>query len=101
MDDELLNRILGDISTLKRSLQDNGTAKEWMSLNETSKYLGLSVRQLYRLISDNTIPFKVIPGTKKVRFRKRHLDLWIETGKNVNTDVIPVKAIKDINKFDS
>jgi len=96
-----------DSDILKKLLEDEGIKevlnrlkpKEWMDIHEAAKYLSLSVRSLYRLVNKNQIPYKYIPGTKQIRFKKRHLDIWLETGKNVLIDNIPSKLIKDINKI--
>ena len=99
MDPELLKKILED-DGVKEIVLRTLMPKEWMNIHEAAQYLSLSVRSVYRLIENNQIPFKYIPGTKKIRFKKRHIDLWLETGKNIMIDRIPAKVIKEINKYD-
>lgn len=100
MDSELLKQLMND-DVVKGEILKQLKFKEWMDIHETCEYLSISIRSLYRLIKDEKIPYKYIPGTKRIRFRKRHLDLWIETGRNVVTDSIPTKIIREINKLDS
>ena len=91
--------VWGNNKELKKEIH-NLKNNTWFSIQEAAQYLGVSVRTLYRLINDNKIPFKLIPGTTKIRFKKRHLDIWIETGKNAVTDKIPTKLIKEINDLE-
>ena len=99
MDSEFLKTLIED-EEVREEIVKNLKPKEWMDVHETAEYLSISVRSLYRLVKNNKIPYKYIPGTKRIRFKKRHLDLWLETGKNILTDRIPLKLIKEINKYD-
>ena len=98
MDSNLLKQLLED-EEIRDEILDKLKRKEWMNIHEAADYLSLSIRSLYRLIKKNKIPYKYIPGTKRIRFKKRHLDIWLETGKNVLTDNISTRLIKDINKI--
>lgn len=97
--EETLRKLISEIEELKKDVGKlrNNT---WFSIPEAAEYLSVSVRTLYRLINDNKIPFKTIPETNKIRFKKRHLDIWIETGKNACTERIPTKLIKEINNLE-
>ena len=97
--EDWLHKIFNEVQDLKKEIH-NLKSNTWFSIQEAAKYLGISVRTLYRLINDNKIPYKLIPGTNKIRFKKRHLDIWIETGKNAVTDKIPTKLIKEINELE-
>lgn len=98
--EEMLQKLMEEMVELKKELSrlKNNT---WFDIPQTAQYLGISTRTLYRLIKDKKIPYKLIPETNKIRFKKRHLDIWIETGKNAVTDVISTRLIKEINKLDS
>lgn len=98
MESELLKKLLED-EGIKDEILDKLKHKEWMNIQDAADYLSLSVRSLYRLIEKNKIPYKYIPGTKRIRFKKRHLDIWLETGKNILTDNISTRLIKDINRL--
>ena len=98
--EKFLQKLFYEVTELKKDINrlKNNT---WLTIPEASQYLGISVRTLYRLIDKNKIPYKQIPGTNKIRFKKRHLDIWLETGKNAVTDKINTNLIKEINKLDS
>ena len=95
---EIVKKLLED-EELKEEVLIRLKPKEWMDINGAAKYLSMSVRSLQRLINKNQIPYKYIPGTKRKRFKKRHLDIWLETGKNVLIDNIPSKLIQNMNKL--
>lgn len=96
--EELITKIFEEIQVLKSEISKSQAT--WLSISETAEYLGVSLRTMYRLINRNQIPYKVIPGTNKIRFKKRHLDIWLETGKNAVTDKIPTRLIKEINNLE-
>lgn len=54
--------------------------KDYLDINETSKYLRLSESALYKMTSRNEIPFYK-PGGKKIFFKRSELNKWIESGK--------------------
>ena len=83
MDEDLLKKLVRGVSEIKRSL-DNGRLKEWFSVEEAADYLGISINTLYKYVADGNIPFRKIPGSNLIRFRKRTLDIWLETGKKLN-----------------
>lgn len=97
--EEMLQKILNEVAELKKGISKlkNNT---WFNIPEAAEYLGISTRTLYRLIKVNKIPFKLIPETNKIRFKKRHLDIWLETGKNACTEKIATKLIRDINNLE-
>ena len=97
---EILQKLFIEVAELKKDINrlKNNT---WFTIPEASQYLGISVRTLYRLIEKNKIPYKQIPGTNKIRFKKRHLDIWLETGKNVVNDKITTSLLREINKLDN
>lgn len=53
-------------------------AKELLSIDETSDYLGLSKATLYSMNCRRQIPFTKVLG--KVYYRKSALDQWLATG---------------------
>lgn len=82
MDSELLKKIVDDVDVLKKML-GNQVKKEWLSPDETAQYLGISINTLYKYVNEGKIPYKKIPGSNLLRFRKQSLDLWLETGKKL------------------
>ncbi|MCM8569547.1 helix-turn-helix domain-containing protein [Gramella jeungdoensis] len=58
--------------------------KEFLDLNEASKYMRLSKSALYKLTSKGEIKFYQ-PGGKKIFFFKADLHEWIKKGKVQST----------------
>lgn len=84
MDSELLKKLLDDIADLKKAINTNQKTKEWFTVHEASSYLGVSVNTLYKYVCESKVPYKKMPGSNLLRFRKRSLDVWLETGKKLN-----------------
>ena len=59
--------------------------KEFLDLNEASKYMKLSKSALYKLTSKGEITFYQ-PGGKKIFFYKSDLHEWIKKGKVQSQD---------------
>jgi excisionase family DNA binding protein len=59
--------------------------KEFIDLNEASKYLKLSKSTLYKLTSKGEITY-YRPGGKKIYFYKTDLHNWIRKGKILSID---------------
>ena len=70
MMEDILQKLFDEMAELKKDIKKlkNST---WFDIPEATQYLGVSVRTLYRLIKNNKIPFNQIPGTNKIRFKKR------------------------------
>lgn len=63
---------------IKRILEESAQSNEgFMTIDELAVYMALSKSALYKLTSKNEIPFYT-PGGKKMYFRKREIDEWIE-----------------------
>jgi len=54
--------------------------KEYLTVDETSEYLGVSKSAVYKITSKKEIPF-YNPGGKKIYFKKSELDAWIDSGR--------------------
>jgi len=52
--------------------------KRFITLQETSEYLGLNLTMVYRLSSENRLPGKVKFGHKSVRVDRHELDRTLE-----------------------
>jgi len=76
MESEFIQQI---IEVIRSEVIDKVKPKEWMDINEASKYLGMTVNTIYKYVSGNKIPFRKIPGSNLIRFRKKHLDAWMES----------------------
>jgi excisionase family DNA binding protein len=50
--------------------------EEFLTFEQGSEYLGFSTSYLYKLTSQNIIPF-YRPSGKKIRFKRSELDAWI------------------------
>ena len=55
-------------------------ADEWMTLDEAAAYLKVSKPTIYRLCSENHLPFYKLAGTGARRFRQSDLDAVLEPG---------------------
>lgn len=70
--------ILKKLDELSRRIQEqNILDKDILTLREASSYLQLSRSSLYKMTHNKKIPHYV-PGGKKIYFRKKELNEWIE-----------------------
>lgn len=56
----------------------HSTLPEWLNIQQTAKYLNVSVAFIRKCVRRKSIPFVRI-GTKVLRFRISELENWIET----------------------
>lgn len=68
-----LDLLSNEISELKNS------TKQWLSVVELSQYLGLKKSTVYQYVYRKQIPYKKIPGSRKLIFSKNEIDSWIES----------------------
>lgn len=66
--------------------------KEVLTLNETSRYTGLSKSYLYKLTSSNNIPY-YRPNGKQIFFSKEEINLWLLQNRNATNKELENKAI--------
>ena len=87
--------ILDKLNKISKQLQEQNTFyKEILTLEETSCYLQVSKSCLYKMTSNKEIPYYV-PGGKKIYFKKKELDKWIE-----NSRVAPCNELEeDIEQY--
>ena len=58
----------------------------WMTISEAAEYLRMSVSKIRKLVKDDAIPYKRLPGQKStLLFTRRSLDLWIIDGKQTHS----------------
>ena len=58
--------------------------ERWYSLDEISKYLGVSKDTIRAWIKKETIPFHKLG--RQYKFRISEVDAWIESGESANAD---------------
>lgn len=58
--------------------------ERWLSLEEISKYLGVSKDTVRSWIKKNSIPFHKVG--RQYKFRVSEVDAWIESGKSADAD---------------
>lgn len=58
--------------------------ERWLSLEEISKYLGVSKDTVRSWIKKNTIPFHKVG--RQYKFRVSEVDAWIESGESADAD---------------
>ncbi len=82
--------VLKQIEELKRLLEESKLQnKEFLTLEESARYLSVSKSHLYKLTSKNEIPFYQ-PTGKKIYFKKAEIDKWI-----FNSKVQSVSDVED------
>lgn len=59
-----------DIQTLSK--------KNWLTVNELAAYLSLSVHTIRERVENDSLPYKRIPGSHLLRFRRENIDQWLE-----------------------
>ncbi len=71
----IANKIIQEIKPLLKELHIPKN-NEWLGVKELSKYLKVKESWIYEKTYKKEIPFK--KAGKFPRFRKSHIDLWIE-----------------------
>lgn len=89
MDDQLIIRKLTNIE--KMLIDKDKINKDILSLTEACEYLDLSASFIYKLTSNNAIPFYK-PNGKRIYFKRAELDEWL-----LKTRVSPRKKTKTNN----
>lgn len=69
---------------------------EFLSVEETAKFLNLSVTTIYGLTSKNQIPF--IKKSKRLYFKKSELEDWLVKGRRKTMDEINQEVKNHIKK---
>ena len=87
--DELILKKLERIETMLA--EQNLLQKEVLNFNETAIYLEVSHSHLYKLTSAAIIP-SYKPNGKKLYFRRKELDAWLLSNKQVGVDEIEQQA---------
>lgn len=72
------NQILVDI--LNHMEKQKLLHQDFLDVPEAAKYLNISCSALYKMTSGKTLPH-YIPGGKKIYFKRKELDEWIESNK--------------------
>lgn len=72
-------------------LDQNLLQKKVLNMEETSRYLGLSVSHLYKLTSADTIPYYK-PNGKRLYFNREELDTWLLRNRSVTKEELESKA---------
>jgi excisionase family DNA binding protein len=87
--DEIILEKLERIETMLA--EQNLLQKEVLNFNETAIYLEVSHSHLYKLTSAAIIP-SYKPNGKKLYFRRKELDTWLLSNKQVGVDEIEQQA---------
>ena len=71
------NIIMNKLDSITRMLREqNLLKKEVLTFSEAADYLSVSNSHLYKLTSNNVIPFYK-PNKKKIFFKRSELDAWL------------------------
>lgn len=65
------------INTSSQKSADYPAAREFMTIDELSVYIGLSKRAIYQRAANHTIPSQKIGGL--LRFEKSEIDKWLRS----------------------
>ncbi len=93
--DEMILEKLERIETMLA--EQNLLQKEVLNFNETAIYLEVSHSHLYKLTSAAIIP-SYKPNGKKLYFKRKELDNWLLSNKQVGADEIEQQATDYIMK---
>jgi excisionase family DNA binding protein len=81
----IMEIILNELKEIKELLKkQNIQQKEFLTIEDTSEFLGLSLSRLYKMTSNKEISHYK-PGGKLIYLRRQELEQWI-----LNSRVIPV-----------
>lgn len=83
-----LEHLINSYSKLEKLLY---TSKEFLSVNETAKYLSLSISRVYKLAENREVAHYK-PNGKNVYFLRADLDSWIRTGRIFSSEEIERNA---------
>ncbi len=89
-----MSDFIKQVEMLTQQLEEqNLLKKEIMTLEEASRYLGLSKSNLYKKTSLNLIPFYK-PNGKIIYFKREDLDHYMLSNRQSTIDEIHLKASK-------
>lgn len=71
--------------------------RNWLTPEQAGEYLGLSTNTIYQYVSKRKIPFRKIPNSTKLLFKRSDIDQWIE-GKKINSESESQKIAGEIWK---
>ena len=66
--------------------------KKYLTVEEAAEYIGTTKNYLYKLTSNNKIPYYQ-PTGRKCLFKREELDVWIEKGRISTNDEIEQRAV--------
>ena len=72
-------------------------SKPWLSVGELSEYLGVKRATVYQYVHQKQIPYKKIPGSRKLIFSRYDIDQWI--GNSNGRDQNLKNAKKESNRI--
>ncbi len=73
--ENLLAEILSEVRAFNR------LRAKWLSVDELANYLGLKPSTIYQYVNQDRIPYRKIPGSSKLIFRRSEIDSWILSDK--------------------
>jgi excisionase family DNA binding protein len=100
--DELIDRIVERLASSNQVLnksQEESDVKEYLSIEEASKLIGLAISTIYSLTHRNEIPH--IKKGKKLWFKRSELLQWLDSGHVESQEDLEAKAMEDLRKFHS
>ena len=92
MDSELAKYVAAELEKRVRNLEDRfDSGKEVLTLQEAAQYMGIARSSLYKMTSNQTIPF-YRPNGKLIFFEKDDILSWIRRNRVFSTEEIEEEA---------
>jgi len=77
--EDINHKIVKILNEILECMQDSSlSTQKWLSVQQLSKYIHLSVNTIYQYVSENKIPYYKIPGSSKILFNREEIDAWIK-----------------------
>ena len=80
--------------------RNNQTSDEYLTIEETAKYINMAVSSVYGFVHFKRIPY--IKRGKRLIFEKSKIDEWLQAGRKLTADEIKESAISNFqNSFNT
>ena len=92
------SEVLGQLDALAHKIDGLKTStKPWLSVAELSDYLGgLKRSTIYQYVHKRQIPFRKLPGSRRLIFYRNDIDQWIEGSSSEKTKQDAQKCSNEI-----
>ena len=92
-----IDKIIKKLESLEHQLSEidkiNSTTPLWLTIDQLSDYIHLSISSIRKLVSKDKIPYQRAGTTNKLLFNRKKIDYWLLTG-----DKSPKKRARKLAK---